>query len=275
MQVDPSDVKLTTHIPVRPSRRLEQGMVVAFSVALDGTADLFPDTPQVRDVLKRRTSKKYLGVVSYSSVHQASKNMDMTMVQPGDPPPLEVATIKYVSYRPPPPYMYPEVRDEVDVSQLCAPLAASSTPLVSSTRSPLQLSPSSPSFPFTGAYVFTNLGTEVIAEYIHGSSDQQPYRLPPDEAKRFHQYVQRDAYVVQKAYDAMERREREKERREEVDVGSLGEADEQAGSFHSEEPETFLMPSYELIYDIWLDVGGDDILLDPEGYEAEILEVKQ
>lgn len=156
--------------PRRPEPLLKQGMLIAFSISLAGTADRFPDTPEVRQALKRLTSKRYLGVVRFADIHWSCLDY---YPGPNDPPPLEMVMVGDVAQHLPTATTHPLSSQFLDVTKFCVPIHTPPTPPITSPpeRPPLKLSPHPAAFPFDNVLAYTTLDREIAVENIYRRED--------------------------------------------------------------------------------------------------------
>lgn len=269
-----------TSIPMNEPR-LKEGMLLAFAISLKGTADLFPDTPQVRRALEKLTSKKYLGITTFTEVHTSS--LYWKSPDPDGPPPLELSAIMPVSPQPPTPAMYPREHPYLDVSQLCVPIHSVSDSEAEKHRPPLELAPHPSTFPFGGAFACTAYPKHLIIEYIHKSEAGDAWMVADSDQERWVDCVQDDMFLVSKAFEQERKDERRRmaektqsddEDDEDEDEDRAGEAEVEA-MLREPEPEPFRMPPFEIIYDVWLDFDRGEVSLDPEEHDRELTTVRQ
>lgn len=257
---------------IPPQPRIQQGSIIALSISLGGTAYLFDDIcPQVREALEQLTTKKYLGLVIYSDVHRVSKDVDMRDVGPDDPPPIETTLVRYVSINPPTDGLYPYIKSEIDVSQLCVPIAIASPS--ADGRSPLKISSNTRPFPFPELVAFTNIGSRLAVEYIHGGSEV--WRLEAEDYRKYRQYAKSDEIEVNKAFERVDKRRRatEEECFERLEEAEVESARTSSVGDPAERP---MVPTYELIYDVWFDLEDlDDIEMNTEEHDQEEKLVKK
>lgn len=253
----------------RNEPRLKEGMIIAFSISLEGTGSQFRKVPQVRQALAKLTSKKYLGIITFTEVH--TRYLYWKSPKPNGPPPLELTGIMPMSLHPPTIDMYPREYPYLDVPRLCVPIHTS---YVDGHRPPLELAPRSRLFPLEGAFAFTAYPKELVILHIHRPEADDAWIVADSDQERWDDCVQDDMYLVSKAFD-QERKDHPRPAAE-IPQPTKDEVEEaEVEAILRVEPWRFRMPLFDIIYDVWLDFDRDDVLLDPQEHGREVMVVRQ